>query len=245
MLNRRCLLAGMACMSAVVSGTSHAYEVVAVGQGAVVRGAVGFVGAVPKGDPLIVGKDNHICGDGHVVANPVRVNDGRLADAVVFLDGVAKGKAWSAGSAPQIAQEKCAFHPFVQVARKGSELKIVNKDPLLHNIHTYELIGRARRTMFNVAQPKAGQVDVQPLAVRRGDVVEVACDAHNWMSAWIYTLDHPYWAVVGADGRFELSEVPAGSYRLVAWHPVLGIQSTQIEVKAGSRPTVDLTYSGS
>lgn len=219
------------------------YEAAAVKNGAVLRGIVAFAGPTPQAQQVLIGKDNHVCGDGHVEQNPVRVTDGRLADAVVFLEEIGKGKPWPKASAVEIFQEKCAFHPYVQVGRKGADLKIVNKDPLLHNIHGYELIGRARRTMFNVAQPQAGQVDVQPLAVRRGQVVEVACDAHNWMSAWIYTLDHPYGAVVGTGGRFELGDVPPGTYRLVAWHPTLGSQVKDVEVKSGEQLTLDLTFS--
>jgi hypothetical protein len=198
---------------------------------------------MPRAQFVLIGKDNHVCGDGHVEQSLVRVNDGRLADVVVSLEGISRGKPWPKAAAAAIHQEKCAFHPYVQVARRGADLTIVNKDPLLHNIHGYELIGQARRTMFNVAQPQAGQVDVQPLSLRRGQVVEVACDAHNWMSAWIHTLDHPYGAAVGIDGRFELEDVPPGSYRLVAWHPTLGSRGEDIEVRPGDQLSVDLTFS--
>jgi len=236
-------LATVLLPAAVARSQAISYEAVAVSDGAVLRGVVAFSGPIPQAPLVLIGKDNHVCGDGHVEQSPVRVTDGSLADAVVFLEGIGKGKPWPGPAAAEIFQEKCAFHPHVQVARRGADLTIVNKDPLLHNIHGYELIGRARRTMFNVAQPQAGQVDVQPLALRRGQVVEVACDAHNWMSAWIHTLDHPYGAAVGTDGRFELGDVPPGSYRLVAWHPTLGSQAEDVEVKAGDQLSVNLTFS--
>jgi hypothetical protein len=226
-----------------IAVAAKAYEAVAVKGAAALRGTVSLAGAVPQPQHVLIGKDNHVCGDGHAVQSPVRVEDGRLMDAVVFFEAIDKGKPWPKAAAAEIFQEKCAFHPYVQLARRGADLRIVNKDPLLHNIHAYELIGRARRTMFNVAQPQAGQVDVQPLALRRGQVVEVACDAHNWMSAWIVALDHPYAAVVGGDGGFELGDVPPGAYRLIAWHPTLGSLAREVEVEAGGRATIDFTFS--
>jgi len=227
----------------VMSADAGTYEAVAVKNGAVLRGTVAFAGAPPQAQQVLIGKDNHVCGDGHTEQDPVRVTDGRLADAVVFLEGVKRGKPWPNKGVAAISQEGCAFHPYVQVARKGVDLTITNIDPLLHNIHGYELIGRARRTMFNIAQPQAGQVDVQPLALRRGEVVEIDCDAHNWMSAWVHTLDHPYGVVVGPDGRFQLDDVPPGTYRLAAWHPTLGSQVQEIDVKAGGQLDLDFTFS--
>jgi hypothetical protein len=225
----------------LMTGEARAYEAVTVTNGGAVSGRISFTGALVQPQPVLISKDNHVCGDGHVEQNPVRVSAGRLADVVVFLEGIERGKPWPSTPA-EIVQEKCAFHPFVQVAQRGAELKVINKDPLLHNIHTYEIIGRARRTLFNIAQPRAGQIDAHSLEMRRGQVVEVACDAHNWMSAWIYTLDHPYWAVIGHDGNFEIGDVPPGNYRLVAWHPALGTQSRDVVVRANGRLSLEIAF---
>ncbi len=225
---------------------AQAYEAVTVENGGGLRGLVTFEGHRAPPEQVLIGKDNHVCGDGHVVPDRVRASQaGRLADVVVFIERIEAGKPWTAAREVEIVQEKCAFHPYVQVARKGAELKVVNKDPLLHNIHAYELIGRARRTLFNIAQPQAGQIDRHALKLRRGDVVEIDCDAHNWMSAWVHTLDHPYFAVTRADGGFRIADVPPGRYQLVAWHPALGSRTTEITVDSGTVSSVDFTFQSS
>lgn len=205
-----------------------------VTDGRTLRGKVMFDGELPPDVELLISKDEHVCGSGDIVADPIKIGaDGSLALAVVALSGITSGKAWpEAATQPEIVQEACLFRPFVQVAPKGSDLTIVNKDPILHNIHAYELIGRARRSLFNIAQPQADQVDVNPLKLRRGDIVEIDCDAHNWMSAWIYTSEHPYVAVTGADGGFTMDQVPPGTYEMTVWHPGIGTTTENVEIVA-------------
>lgn len=220
------------------------YKATNVVDGGTISGRARLAGKSPDPDRIIIGKDNHVCGEGHAAHDAVIVDaEGGLANAVVALKGIAAGRAWPRDLVPGITQEKCAFHPYVQVAPKDAELTIHNKDPLLHNIHAYELIGRARRTLFNIAQPQAGQVDKHKLELRRGNVVEIDCDAHNWMSAWVFISEHPYVAVTDAFGRFALTDVPPGTYELSAWHPVLGLASAQAAVKAKSRTAIEVAFS--
>lgn len=218
-----------------------AYAQGEVKDGGRLKGVLRFTGEAPAEDSVSISKDSHICGVGEVNPNPLTIGaDGALKDGVVALRKVASGKPWPAAmTQPKVDQKRCLFEPFVQVAQKGAELTIVNHDPLLHNIHTYEQIGRARRTLFNIAQPMAGQTDVAPLKMRRGHVVEIDCDAHNWMSAWIYTADHPYVAATGADGLFDIGDVPPGKHELVMWHPILGEVTREITLAPGE--TLDLS----
>lgn len=235
---RQAVLAGGASLALGAVGWTQIGKAYAAGEvkgGGGLKGVLRFTGEIPAEDSVSISKDSHICGVGDVNPNPVTLGaDGALKDGVVALRKVEAGKPWNAAlTQPKIVQERCLFAPFVQIAPKGAELTIVNKDPLLHNIHAYEQIGRARRTLFNIAQPAADQTDVAPLKMRRGFVVEIDCDAHNWMSAWIYTADHPYLAVTGPDGLFDIGDVPPGSYELVMWHPILGEITRDVTVAAG------------
>jgi hypothetical protein len=49
-------------------------------------------------------------------------------------------------------------------------------------------------------------------------MIAVTCDTHAHMRAYILSYAHPYFAVTDVDGRFEIDQVPPGSYTLKAWH---------------------------
>jgi hypothetical protein len=59
----------------------------------------------------------------------------------------------------------------------------------------------------------------------------VVFSAHGWMFAWIYIADNPYNAVTKKDGSFSISEVPPGSYKLVAWQKYTGDLEVPVTVK--------------
>ena len=49
--------------------------------------------------------------------------------------------------------------------------------------------------------------------------VYVHCNIHGWMSAYAAALDHPYAAITGKDGSFEIKNVPVGAEVMIyAWH---------------------------
>ncbi len=222
------------------------YRETSVPDGGLIQGKVVFKGSLPKPDQILISKDNEHCGEDHVNPDPARLSaNGEVSRAIVAIANITAGKPWPQGTeGPSIVQERCAFHPYIQMARTRTELTIVNKDPLLHNIHAYELIGRARRSLFNIAQPAAGQVDTRILKPRRGNVIEIDCDAHNWMSAWIYLSDHPYVAVADEHGQFVLEDVPPGTFDIFAWHPVLGngTQSVTVAAKTPSSLSIEITF---
>jgi hypothetical protein len=75
-------------------------------------------------------------------------------------------------------------------------------------------------------------------------MVDVRCDVHPWMHAYIGVLDHPYFAVTGPDGRFTLAGVPAGDYVVRAWHERLGAREARVSLGAKETKDLAFTYGG-
>ncbi len=72
------------------------------------------------------------------------------------------------------------------------------------------------------------------------------CDQHNYMEAWFYAVDNPYYAVVGQDGTFKIDQVPPGEYELYAWHPMMEEPIEQkIKVTAGGSVTANFNVKDS
>jgi hypothetical protein len=206
-----------------------AYEAVTVSGGGSIVGQVIYKGPVET-RKIIPNKDVEVCGG--IREEPlIEVgSDGAVQNAAVYLVGVAKGKAWPpAPKPPELDNVKCRFVPDVLVMPAGS-LDVVNKDPVLHNTHGYY----GKRTAFNMAQPNEGQVI--PADLPRAGIVRIDCDVHGWMEGWVYVVDNPYYAITGADGKFSITDVPSGTYKLVAVQSVTGPNEQTATVVAG-KPT--------
>ncbi|MGQ0685473.1 carboxypeptidase regulatory-like domain-containing protein [Bradyrhizobium sp.] len=222
--------------------TAHAYEVTAVSDGGELVGKVTFKGTVPEPRKMAVAKDPSVCGAGIREIVEVAVKDGALQNVVVYVAKVDKGKAWSDPAKPVLNQQGCRFAPEVLLVKKEEDLTIRNSDPVLHNIHTYEIIGNVRRTMFNVGQPDKGDIR-QPVKLRRASIIKIECDAHDFMHGWAFAIENPYADVSKADGSFKIDALPPGDYEVKAWHPVLGERSTKISVKPGAPASVAFEFS--
>lgn len=162
--------------------------------------------------------------------------DGGLANVVVSLVGIERGKPLDKGKAV-LENKDCEFVPRVSALALGTKLTILNSDGMPHSAHA-KLAGK---TQFNVALPARDLKARKKL--KRPGVLELSCDAgHTWMRGWIHVVEHPYVAVTDASGGFTLSDVPAGKYTLHLWHEAAGEQRRPIEVRPEVGAKVEITY---
>jgi hypothetical protein len=211
--------------------TAQAYDAVSVTDGGSIKGKVVFNGTIPPKRKVVPTKDREVCGSGVREVDQIVVGgDKSVAEAVVYLKAVEKGKAWpKLAKPPEIDNVKCDFNPHVMVMPAG-DLVVVNTDPVLHN--TKSFIDKI--PIFNVALPNQGQRITRP--IKKTGIMRVECDAHGWMLGWVYVADNPYYAITARDGAFTIADVPPGSYTLVAWQEYTGPTETPITVK-GKEPT--------
>jgi hypothetical protein len=190
--------------------------------GGSISGEVKFAGAAPAPKVVKVNKDVEVCGQEKKIADVAVGPGGGLGNALVAVGSVKGAKA----AKPAVLDQKgCEFQPNVLVMSPG-EIKILNSDGVLHNIHTFS----TANPPINKAQPKFKKEMVEKF--EKPELIKVQCDAHSWMLGWIYVTENPT-AVTDGNGAFKLENVPPGKHKIEVVHPVLGKQTKEVEVKAG------------
>ena len=220
--------------------TVAAYEADPSILGVAVSGRATFQGRVPKAKLLPVHRDNAVCGvtvpDEALEADPTSRG---LAGVIVSVEGVLKGKPLPEDGAVTIENRTCRFFQRANVAFVGSVVRIKNSDPIMHNTHIRK-DARFGSTVINVAQPVGAPIIEKGLD--EVGVLDVRCDAHTFMRASLHVFDHPYFSVTDQAGRFELTGVPPGKYRLRFWHEKFGAREQVLTVPASGDLSVDLVF---
>jgi len=205
---------------------ARAYDAVSVTDGGSIKGKVVFNGTIPPKRKVVPTKDREVCASGVREVDQILIGaDKSVQEAIVYLKAMEKGKAWpKLAKTPEIDNVKCDFQPHVMVMPVG-DLVVVNTDPVLHN--TKSFIDRV--PIFNLALPNQGQRITRP--IKKSGIMRVECDAHGWMLGWVYVADNPYYAITPKDGSFTITDIPPGTYTLVAWQEFTGPTETPITVK--------------
>ena len=206
---------------------------------ATIKAVVNFTGKAPEMKVPTKRKDAEFCKGKEVKYNAVIVNGGKLQDVLVRIEnGGVKGKFDVPKTPAIVDQVDCMYSPRLQGIVAGQELSIKNSDGTLHNVHTY----KGTESWFNQAQPKGAEAVSKE--IEDSGVVKFSCDVHPWMRGFVVATDHPFFAVSGADGVATIQKVPAGKYKVEAWHPFYGSKTIEVDVADGKAVDATFTYDG-
>lgn len=219
---------------------SFAYDAVGAANGGTIVGQVTYEGTPPPPEQLPVTKDENVCGTEPKVSQALLVgSDKGVQNVVVFLPDIQQGKPQEKlGKDPTLDQQKCEYHPHIQIFPVGSTLDIINDDGVLHNIKTEP----DSKTAFNIAQPKFRKKIEK--SFDSPDIVRVECNVHGWMRAVLVVSGNPYYTLSDAHGAFTLADVPPGTYTLKLWHETLGEQTKEVTVNPNEEVKVVFQFKG-
>ncbi|HKA56395.1 MAG TPA: carboxypeptidase regulatory-like domain-containing protein [Candidatus Binatia bacterium] len=204
-----------------------------------VSGQVRFDGPVPEQTVLQLSGWSE-CAAQHPEGNPragdVLVNDGRLQNAVVYVKEGLGDRVFAVPTGEiTIDQKGCVFVPRTATVRVEQPLRLLNSDPVAHNVHGLTKVARAWNFSLGV-KGAARTVTVDKPEV----MIELKCDIHPWMHAYVGAFDHPYFALSGADGQFALKDLPPGEYTVEAWHERFGTRSQKVSL--GAKETKEIVF---
>jgi plastocyanin len=213
---------------------------------ATVSGTVKWEGKAPKRRAIDMAAEKYCVNcytDGEAPRSESAVvgANGEFANVFVYIkaDGLKGWKVPKGSATRTIDQLHCRYIPHVIGVQTGDKLNVKNSDPIMHNIHANPKDGGS--DWFNQGQPNKG--DVFDTTVDQAGFFKMKCDVHGWMSAFICVVNHPFFAVTGEDGKFSISNLPAGSYTLIAWHEKYGQKETSITVGDGESKTASFSFS--
>ncbi len=232
-----------------LSTGAWAYQSGPVKNGAIVHGSVTVKGTVPAPKEFGVSRypDHEFCSKlsdrrGYRRLREVTFRpDGALKDVVVAVEGVEYGKPFTFADA-EVEAELCQFLPFVTVVGDTRRITVFNRDPVPHDIQGYAYDQTGGNLVFYQPSVEASGITADVQLGQGRTAFTMQCSLHPYMQSWGYAVDNPYYAVTDATGAFSIEDLPPGTYRLKAWHPILGTHEQELTVAANESVSLELWF---
>ncbi len=136
-----------------------------------------------------------------------------------------------------IDQKNKAYVPRISVSMVGSELTFLNSDAILHNVHGYSGV----ETLYNFAMPKF--LKKKATKLEESGLKKIRCDVHQEMIAYVVVTDNPHYSITNEAGLFQIDGIPAGTYKIKAWHEKLGSLEQEVTITNGEKSAVIFEFS--
>jgi plastocyanin len=158
-----------------------------------------------------------------------RVDYDAMRDFVVFIDGPVAGIPSSVTNSTKtvvtkrVKQIGATFDPHVLPVMAGTTVEWPNNDQILHNVFSY-----SEAKQFDLGLYKAPQIE--KVTFDKAGRVDVFCSIHSRMNCVVLVLENPFFAATNEKGKYAIKDVPAGTYKLKAWHERLPPDVREINV---------------
>jgi len=213
--------------------------------GGTIKGVVKFDGRKANRKPIRMSADAY-CNKAHkgkLAKNERYVfgDNDSLVNVFVWVSKGLKGKSFAVDGKASINQSGCVYSPHVSGVVVKQDFEILNNDNTLHNVK----MNSANNGSFNEGMPVKGMV-LNKRFTKPEIGIPFKCDVHPWMGAYLHVVAHPFFAVSGPDGSFEIRGLPAGDYELSVWHEFkkFAPEKAKLNVTVGDGETkqVTITY---
>src|SRR5688572_4171736 len=202
-----------------------------------IRGSITLAGTPPAPAPINMESDPFCQKLGPMTTETVSVGTGgALQNVFVYVKDGLGNRVFPVPTAPVVLDQRgCRYVPHVLGLQVGQPFEILSSDNTLHNVHAMPESNRE----FNKAHQEAGIRHMHVFTAKEV-TIPFKCDVHRWMNAYVGVLDHPFFAVTGTNGAFELKGLPPGTYTIEAWHEKLGTQTQTVTI--GEKQTSDVAF---
>lgn len=215
------------------------------------KGGITLKGDIPKlepyiktGDPKV--KDSAICAAKELPDTSLVVDSSTngVAHVAVYLQKAPMRihPEFAKASLKEIEMRAtgCRYEPHMLFARVGQKIRIKSEDSIGHNHHVFSVT--SPQFCF-VVRPNDPLGELHEMRFAERLPARVGCDIHPWMTAYWLVLDHPYAAITGKDGTFQIKDLPTGEHEFRVWQERIGHVDKvvhRVTIKADETTTLDL-----
>jgi plastocyanin len=170
-----------------------------------------------------------------------RINYGELSDFVVYIDGpvgspaAPPAKAVTVNTRREVRQRGAKFFPHVLPVVAGTTVEWPNNDDIFHNVFS-----ASEAKQFDLGLYKDNPPEKRVTFDKEGRV-DVFCSIHANMHCIVLVVQNPYFAAADKNGRYAITNVPPGTYKLKAWHERLPPLVKDVTVPESGEIKVDFT----
>ena len=156
-----------------------------------------------------------------------KIDYASLRDFVVHIEQVeVQPRAGDPAPTGVVTQRDGAFVPHVLPIVAGTIVSWPNADDVFHNVFCM-----SETTPFDLGLYKHGD-DAKSVVFPKTGRIEVFCSIHTKMNCIVLVLPNPWFAKANDSGVYKITGVPAGTYKLRAWHERLPSKTKEIVVPA-------------
>jgi plastocyanin len=167
------------------------------------------------------------------VGMPKRHPDTERRRTVVYLETAPRGAfELREGMRAVMDQRDETFVPHVLAVTAGTVVDFKNTDRTYHNVFSFTKGNRFDLGRYGHGRWKSVRFD-------RPGIVRVFCDIHSHMSAFVLVFGHRFFAVTDAEGRYQIENVPPGTYTLVAWNDGQARETRTVTIPEASGAEAD------
>lgn len=131
-------------------------------------------------------------------------------------------------------QRHRTFIPHVMAIQLGTKVEFPNHDTVFHNVFSYREGKRFDLGLYPVGTSQEVNFD-------RPGLVRIFCNIHSNMSAFIWVVDNPYFAMTDGSGRFRIAGVPAGERKIRVWHERAGSRLVSVTVPSQGSTSLEVS----
>lgn len=204
-----------------------------------VFGRVMFRGDPPERKPLNMSGEAACRKPGDVALSEELIvsDDGSLRNAYIHVvSGLGDRIFAPPATEAQMDQAGCVFVPHLLPVQCNQVIAFKSSDAVVHNVRA---VAR-ENPRFNVSMAGRGRTVKRFFA--QPEIIQIRCDIHAWMSAYIAVSEHPFHDVTGDDGAFSIDGLPPGTFEIEAWHERLGTSRLSVTLGEGERGELEFSF---